>query len=354
MPWVSLGQFPTPVRPLEALGESLGLSGLWIKRDDMSSPDYGGNKVRKLEFLLADAKARGRSSVLTLGAVGSNHVLATTVHSKKPGLKNIAVFTPQPVQEYIRPNLLANFNLGCEMNYAASIPALPFKVMSVYLFHWLARDRSRPYFIWFGGSSALGVLGYVNCALEIAEQVKAGEMPEPDYIFCAVGSSGTFAGLWLGMKFAGLRTEVIGVRVLDKSGANEGIAARLARSSLKLLRKLDPSVPELKVESAGFNILHDYCGPGYARFTTECVEAVKAVKELEGIKLEGTYTGKAMAGLMGFAGKKSLRDETLLFINSYNSADISRYVNINPDYRRLPGVFHQFYEREIEKVEECQ
>src|SRR4030042_5011600 len=106
IPWVSLGQFPTPVEPMARLGERLGFQRLWVKRDDLSGPRYGGNKVRKLEFLLADAQAQGRDAVLTLGAAGSNHCLATAVYAQELGLKSIAVFVPQPVQEYVRQNPL--------------------------------------------------------------------------------------------------------------------------------------------------------------------------------------------------------------------------------------------------------
>jgi 1-aminocyclopropane-1-carboxylate deaminase/D-cysteine desulfhydrase-like pyridoxal-dependent ACC family enzyme len=353
LPWISLGRYPTPVQHLKRLGGRLGLNQLWIKRDDLTSPDYGGNKVRKLEFILADAKGRKRDSVISLGAACSNFVLATTVHSRAVGLRNIAVMMPQRVQEYCRKNLLSNYNLGCELHYAESQLAVPWVIIRTYLDNRDREKGSRPYLIWFGGSSALGVLGYVNCGLEIAEQVKAGEMPEPDYIFCAVGSAGTISGLWLGCRLAGLRAEVTGVRVFDYIGANEYMVAHFARSALKLLRKHDPGIPDIRIDHRGFHMLHEYFGKGYAHFTRLGVESVELMHELENISLDGTYTGKAMAGLAGFAKDRGLQDKVFLFLDSYSSSDLSGFVNINPDYHRLPEGFHQYFEKEIAAVEEC-
>src|SRR4030042_5456359 len=125
IPWVSLGQFPTPVEPMAKRGESLGFKRLWVKRDDFSGVRYGGNKVRKLEFLLADAQAQGRDAVLTLGAVGSNHVLATALYAQELGLKSFAVFVPQPVQEYARKNLLCDHALGLKMHYLTNELLVP-------------------------------------------------------------------------------------------------------------------------------------------------------------------------------------------------------------------------------------
>jgi 1-aminocyclopropane-1-carboxylate deaminase/D-cysteine desulfhydrase-like pyridoxal-dependent ACC family enzyme len=352
LPWIPLGEFPTRVEPLKVLGQKLGLSQLWIKREDLSSTDYGGNKVRKLEFLLADARARGRDAVLTLGAAGSNHVLATTVHARSLSLKSLAVMIPQPVQEYARNNLLSNFNLGCEIHYVQRELAVPWAVIKTYFSHWVKKQNHRPYFIWAGGSSPLGTLGYVNCGLEIADQVRKGELPDPDYIFCAVGSCGTFAGLWLGCKLAGLKAQVVGVRVYEYLGANEYMAAHLARSALGLIRGHDRSIPAVKINHGQFHILHQYCGGGYAHFTRRGVEAIRLAFELENIKLEGTYTGKAFAGLMGFAKESELGDEVLLFINTYNSSDLSRFVNINPDYRRLPESLHHYFEKKVADTEE--
>lgn len=350
IPWLKLGDFPTPVVRLERLGQTLKISGLYCKRDDLSHPEYGGNKIRKLEFLLADARRFSRQSVLTLGAWGSNHVLATTVMAGRLGIKPLAVLIPQPAQEYARQNLLTNYALGCELNYAPGTLSLPLQLARVYFRHWLKGER--PYLIWAGGSSPLGTLGYVEAGLEIAGQIEQGVMPEPDYIFCAVGSSGTFVGLVLGLKLAGRKTRVLGVRVFDKSMANSFIALRLARACLKLLRKHDPSIPALNLTATDFPVLHDYAGSRYAVFTKAGMEALRLAKDLEGLKLDGTYTGKTFSAIIRMSVRGELQDKVVLFLNSYNSRPIDKLVKTYPDWKELPAEFHHCFMEKIPEPEE--
>jgi len=350
IPWLKLGDFPTAISRLNHLGREIKVPGLYCKRDDLSHPDYGGNKIRKLEFLLADARRLSRKSVLTLGAWGSNHVLATTVMARRLGLKPLAVLIPQPAQEYARKNLLTNCALGCELHFAPSTTALPFKVARVYWSHW--RKGERPYFIWAGGSSALGALGYVDAALEICGQVEQGVMPAPDLIFCPAGSSGTFAGLALGMKLAGLKTKVLGVRVFDKIMVNSFIARRLAQASLNLMRKYDSSIPGLKLSSSDFPMLHDYAGSRYASFTRAGMDAVCLARDLEGLELEGTYTGKTLSAIIDTAHKGELKDKVVLFLDSYNSRPMDKLVQTCPDWKELPGEFHHCFAEKIPEPEE--
>lgn len=350
IPWLALGDFPTPVQKLPQLGAEIGLPDLYCKCDDLTHPEYGGNKIRKLEFLLADVKQKGRKSELTLGGWGSNHVLATTLLSKKVGIKPLAVMIPQCAQEYARKNLLVIFALGCELNFAGSSAAVPTKIISVYLRHWLAGER--PYFIWAGGSSPIGALGYVNAGLEISGQVKDGTLPEPDYIFCAVGSAGTFAGLVLGMKLAGLKTKVLGVRVFDKPFANSYTSCRLGRKTLALIRKFDPTVPDFKLERADFTVLHDYAGTKYARFTKAGMEAVSLAQEKESLKLDGTYTGKTLSAIIDWSRKGKLQNKTVLFLNSYNSRPLEKLAPVLPDWRDLPEQFHHCFLEPIPEIEE--
>lgn len=351
LPWVSLGQFPTPVEPMNKLGEYLGFKRLWVKRDDLSGARYGGNKVRKLEFLLADAQAQGRDAVLTVGAAGSNHVLATTVYAKQLGLQSFAVFVPQPVQEYARRNLLCDLNLGLEMHYLTNQLLAPWRMLRVWLSHRSPETIARPYLIWAGGSSPTGALGYLNAGLEIAGQVSQGLMPEPDFVFTPVGSCGTFAGLVLGLKLAALRTRAVGVRVYDKLGANPYMVAYQARACVRRLRRYDPSFPDIRVTRGDFEFLDDFFGRGYAHFTKLGMEAVNMAKEFEGLKLDGTYTGKALAGLIAFARRENLADKALLFVNTYNSRDLKPLMPENADYKQLPAELHRYFEEPIAPVE---
>jgi len=350
VPWTALGTFPTPVARMDRLGEKLGCERLYIKRDDLSGEDYGGNKVRKLEFCLADARDRGRSEVITAGAVGSNHVLATTIYCRKLGLKTAGIFVPQPVQEYLKTNILCNCTLGCKIIYSDKEYKAFARAGWVYLSDWV-RYRKRPYLLWAGGSSTLGVLGYVEAALEIADQVKRGEMPEPEFIFVPVGSAGTLAGMLVGVKLAGLESTPVGVRVYDRSFANEKIAAFLANRALKYLRGKDRSVPAVGVSAHEIFMMHDYFGPGYAHFTEKGVRAVELLEELEGVKLDGTYTGKTMAALIDFMSPEARRRTVTLFVNTYNSKPLDPLLRSCPGPEILPPEVRQYCELEAAPVQ---
>lgn len=342
IPWLCLGEFPTPVQKLNKLGAELGLEKFYCKRDDLSNPEYGGNKVRKLEFLLADAKLLNRKSVMTVGAWGSNHILATTIFSRKVGLKTIGVMVPQCSQEYARKNLLLNFALGCEIYFANGMLSAVARGGKIYLQKWLREGR--PYFIWAGGTNKLGILGYVNAGLEIAEQVKQGLLPKPDDIFCAAGSCGTFAGLVLGIKLAGLNTRVIGVRVYDRVMVNSFAVLRLARGSLRLMQRTDPAVPNLELSTRDFPVLHEYVGDGYSIPTDAGLEAMRLAWELEGLVLDSTYTGKCLSGIISLARKGELKGRVVVFLNSFNSKPVEKLVEKLPDWKELPREFHHCFE----------
>lgn len=348
--WMPLGQMPTPVERMEKLGAELRCRELWVKRDDISAERYGGNKVRKLEFTLADAKARGRDTIITFGAVGSNHVLATTVHSRTAGLRTVGIFMPQAVQEYLRRNIACNQSQGCEIVPVKSDVGGVLRLPGVYLNQW-RRQGKRPYVLWFGGSSTLGILGYVEAGLEIADQVRAGEMPEPEFVFVPVGSGGTFAGLMLGLRLAGLNTTAVGVRVYDRTFANERAVARQANQAAKLLHRLDRSVPALSFSSREVVMLHDYFGPGYARFTAKGVAAVEKLKLLEGLILDGAYSGKAMAAFIDFMGMPARRERPALFIATYNSRPLEP-LGMEAGCEGLPDELQKYFQCDLDPVEE--
>lgn len=350
LPWLPLGKFPTPILRMDKLGARLGASALFVKRDDLSGELYGGNKVRKLEFTLADARARNRNPVITLGAVGSNHVLATTLYAKKLGLDTVGVFIPQPVQEYLRQNILANACQGCRIEYVQSDAGAVGRIASVYLREW-KRNR-RPYFLWAGGSSTLGVIGYVEAGLEIADQVREGLMPEPAFAFVPVGSAGTFAGLALGLRLAGLKTAAVGVRVYNKSFANEKIAAFMMNRALAHLRRLDPSIPLLKTRASDLLMLHDYFGRTYAQFTQKGVEAIRLASELEGVTLDGAYSGKAMAGFIDFMSDPARKDLPALFIATFNSIPLDSFLASCPGPKILPEAIQEYFKKDIAPVED--
>lgn len=342
VPWLELGTFPTPVAPLAKLGEQLGCSALYVKRDDLSAGSYGGNKVRKLEFVLADVLARRREAIVTFGAVGSNHVLATALHGAAHGIETIGIVVPQPVHPYVRRNVLCDWALGCRLEPVGSTVTAASRFLRVYAQSVLAHGRL-PYFLWAGGSTTLGVLGYVEAALEIADQVHAHELPEPHTIFVPVGSAGTMAGLVLGCRLAGLKSQPVGVRVYERAMANEWTVAWMARRALAYLRRMDPTVPKVAISPRSIRVLHGYCGAGYAHPTEQAARAIRTARELEGIELETTYSGKALAGFMDYVQQPGHRDRPALFINTYNSASLDELAARCPGPQVLPDAVRGYF-----------
>ncbi len=347
LPRLSLGEFPTPVTRLEGLGSELGMRHIYAKRDDLSSPLYGGNKVRKLELLLAQALRRGKRGVITVGAAGSNHVLATVLHARRLGLEGTALLLDQPNAAYVRRNLLLDLRAGARLVHvpgpAALLPALA----------WEMRGRAAgrhhaPYFITLGGSSPLSCLGYVNAALELKDQVRQGLLPEPELVFVAAGTLGTAAGLELGLRLAGLRARVAGVAVVERWACNRLRWARLINRASLLMRRLGAEAPLISVRPRDLFMIGDMLGEGYARFTPEGVEAVRSARELDGIELDGTYTGKAFAGMLHIVRKEGLRDRPVLFWHTLSAAH--PHVE-DADFHRLPPAFHRYFEEPLQPLD---
>lgn len=349
LPFIALGEFPTPVKRLERLGEDIGISSLYLKDDGPSGRLYGGNKVRKLEFLLGRALLNSVREVMTFGAAGSNHALATAIYARQVGLKCISILTPQPNAEYVRRNLLLAHAYGAEIHYYQNPVLLIAGASYQLLRHKLLRDRF-PSVIAPGGTSPLGVAGYVNAAFELEEQVRAGLLPEPDSIYVPVGTMGTAVGLMLGLRAAQLKGEVIGIRVVSSIFSNKRLAARLFNQTGKFLHGLDHSFPLLACTEKDINLEDGFLGPGYAHFTAEGMSAIRRIKETEGIKLEGTYTGKALAALIHDARKSDLRSKSVLFWNTCNSRDLSAEA-AKVDYRDLPRNLHSYFEKEVQPLD---
>lgn len=344
IPYIPLGQYPTEVQSLERFSKKTDIN-LWIKRDDMSGQVYGGNKVRKLEFLLADAKTKGKKHLIVVGAVGSNYVTATGIYGKKLGFSVSAVLFHQPPTDYLKSNLLVNQFNGVDLNLSPHMLLVPFTEIAVLVRHGLRESYLTPP----GGSSALSTLGYVNAALELKEQIDAGALPEPDYIFVPLGTGGTIAGLVLGCKLAGLKIRVVGVRVVDKIISNSLAVKRYADGCAKLLSKFIPEFRGLRIKFSDFTVLHDHFGSGYAHFTDEGIKAVKILYGAEGIKLEGTYTGKTLAGMLDFVKKNNLESKDILFWNTYNSRKM-HYTIKEGEYTKLPDKFYRYFKCEEQKI----
>jgi D-cysteine desulfhydrase len=301
--WMPLGAYPTPVERVHGLLPNS--VELWVKREDQSSEAYGGNKVRKLEFLLGDARARGRGRLATFGGTGSHHVLATAIHGAANGFDVEATLFPQPLDDHVKDLLLADRATGADVRMVSSLP----RVLGPML-----RVRRRPDTVWLagGGSSALGTLGWVSGGHEIQAQVREGVMPPPDVVYAAMGSGGTIAGLHCGLR--GPRPpELVGVRVVGGAFSG-GIATRiLARAVQRLLEPYGP----LRGETPSLRVDARHLGRGYG-YPTEASRAAVRLAASHGLALDPIYTGKVMAALLDDARAGLLAGRRVLFLHSYS------------------------------------
>ncbi|MCW4014495.1 MAG: pyridoxal-phosphate dependent enzyme [Candidatus Bathyarchaeota archaeon] len=346
IPWISLGSYPTKVEKLEKMGEARGFTELYIKRDDQSSPVYGGNKVRKLEYMLADAQKKGKKTLITLGGVGSNQVLATGIFGGELGFKVAGIMMDQPNAKYVRKNLLLDKYYDIKLIHCNGELGEIFAFIGEYLSTRLS--GAKPYFVTAGASSEIGNMGFVNAAFELKKQIEAGEIPEPDYIIAACGSIGTSAGLNLGCKLAGLDTKVVAVRVAMPWITTKWRMRRMIRDINNFMRKYDPKVPLVDISEENLILLEDYLGDDYAAFTDCGCQCVDDMLELEDIQLEHTYTGKAFGGGLDWLKKQGKTDSTILFWNTYNSVDLSDKAT-TVDYKTLPAKFHKYFTEPVQE-----
>lgn len=348
LPTVPLGTWPTPVQPA-AHGVLPGpCAGLWLKRDDRCATPYGGNKVRKLEFLLADALRRGHEAVFTFGVAGSNHALATAIYAQQLGLEAVLLLTPQSNSSFVGRNLKLGRWAGARQLHCATEAEANRRARILEL-HGRGTGPA-PYRIPGGGSSPLGAVGFVNAGLELAAQVRAGLIPEPDDLYVALGTMGTAAGLALGLAVAGLRTRLVLVRVVRADIASPQRFRSLYHGAARLLHELDPRFPRAPLDASRIELRHEFIGPGYARFTDEGMAALAFARQAFDIGLEGTYTGKALAALLADLRAGRLANRQVLFWNTYNSQPMPAAA-MALDYRELPPPFHRYFETPFQPLD---
>lgn len=306
----------TPIEALKRTSEILGGPALYIKRDDLSLLAGGGNKSRKLEYLVADAMRKGAKTLVTCGAYQSNHARLTLAAAKREGLKCHLVLSDPT--GHGRANEEASGNLFLDRLMRADKIIL--KPKDTDLFEALdvevaacAEAGLEPYAITLGGSSVLGCLGYVDCALEIAAH-EISSKEEFDYIVVPVGSGGTAAGLIAGLRESGSRAKVLGMNVLMKKVTQEPRIWKLVQEIAGVYKVGRGATQE------DILCFDEGLGPGYALPTDEMVEAVKLLAEKEGILLDPTYTGKAFAGLISLIRSGFFKPEDkVLFIHTGGS-----------------------------------
>lgn len=286
---VSLGKWPTPVRPLERLAAELGIE-LWLKCDHEASAEYGGNKVRKLELLLGDAKAQGAMSVLTVGGLGSHQITATGLFADRIGAVPAAIVYPQPITPWVMRTVELWDRLRIKLTSIDSVSDLSNGIERA------VNGLTPPiYMIPAGGSSPLGNIAFVEAAVEVASQVSRGEIPRPDEIVVACGTGGTIAGLVLGLAIAGFASvRVIGVRCGSR-GVGTGRSIREQIAALRqLVERRGGCVPQ--VEMPEVELVDS--GAEYGVPTKEALAAIALARTQCALELEPTYTGRALAAIV--------------------------------------------------------
>jgi len=346
VPHLSICDLPTPVEPLPLAIE--GVDTLYIKRDDITATPYGGNKIRKLEFLLADAKRAGAGRLVTFGYAGSNHALATALYGSHAGFRVTSILLPQSNAHYVRRNLLAGHAAGAQLIARDRVTTIGITVAALAAKAFLLR-QSRPYIIPAGGSSPVGVLGYVNAAFELADQIDTATLPRPDRIYLSLGSMGTTAGLAIGFALANIPVEIHAVRVVDTRFGSREKLGELVLSTVRYLRKQDPSVAVID-PMQHVTIRDEFFGRQYGEFTASGVEAVTRARENAHIRLDGTYSGKALSALLADAQQGGLADKNVLFWNTHNSRDVDALTQ-GTDYHALPRAFHRYFTDPVQSLD---
>ena len=320
-PRLHFSHLPTPLEPLENLTKFLGGPKIFIKRDDCTGLATGGNKTRKLEFLMGEAQQKKADTIITQGATQSNHVRQTVAISSKLGLRCEVLLEHRTGSE--DPDYLENGNVMLDRLFGANIHSVPAGTDMDAAMQDVADDfrknGANPYIIPGGGSNPTGALGYVNCAMELVGQLNDRSL-KIDHLVTATGSAGTQSGLVVGLEGTHSGIPVLGICVnADKEKQEEKVFV-LAEKTTEFI-----GIPGIvKRESVVAN--GDYVGPGYGLPTEGMIEAIELLAKEEGILLDPVYSGKGMAGLIDLIRKgKFEKDQNIVFLHTGGSTALFAY-----------------------------
>lgn len=328
-PRVSLGHFPTPLEPMDRLSEHLGGPRLWVKRDDCTGLSTGGNKTRKLEFLMADAQRSGADTIITQGATQSNHARQTAAAAAKLGMDCHIILEDRTGSN--DGSYILSGNVLLDRLHGAPVSKRPggadMNAEMEVLAEELLQQGKTPYVIPGGGSNPIGALGYVNCARELAEQ--AAEIGlQVDALVHATGSSGTQAGLVAGLAAIKSDIHLLGIGVRAPKEKQEQMVYDLAVQTSDFLgmgARIDRA--EVRADSS-------YVGPGYGMPTDGMVEAIKLLARMEGLLFDPVYSGKGLDGLISLVRKGYFDGmDNVVFLHTGGSAALFGY----PEIFDLPG-----------------
>lgn len=289
-----------------------------MKNDGLFGHAWGGNKARKLEWILPDVLRKRRRTILTVGALGTNHGLATALYARELGIDTALALVDQPLDAHVARQLERIERCGARtyrthgtVRTLASLPV-------IYAVHTDWRHLRPPYFLTVGGSSPLGAVGYVDAALELAGQVERGELPAPGHVVVALGSGGTAAGLVLGLALAGLDTQVVAVQVNDRTPLSARRVVRLARRTQRLLERRGAELPRVLLSRSAVQVETRWLGGGYGHPTAAAERAIELGRQ-EQLTLEPVYTGKTMAAMLELRERGELGDGPVLYWHTHNA-----------------------------------
>lgn len=326
IPRIPLCFLPTPIVPLKRLSAHLGGAKIFIKRDDLTGIAFGGNKNRKLEFLLADAKENGADVIVTEGALQSNHCLQTAACSAKLGFDCELVLSGEDL-EFITGNLLLDQILDVKIHRAKD--SVERKEVLIRIEEELKVEGKRPYLIPTGGSTSVGALGYLNCISEIALQSKKLEVIF-DYFVHSTGSGGTQAGMLIGKELYYPELEILGISGGEPKEELRNIIKRIIQNFSEEWGLT------IMIGDEMIKILESYFGEGYGIPNQEMIDAVKLMAKLEGVFLDPVYTGKAIIGLIDLVKTEVIpKDKNVLFLHSGGGPSIFNYSDIFTKIREV-------------------
>jgi L-cysteate sulfo-lyase len=312
---VSVAHLPTPLEEMKRLSQALGDPRIFIKRDDQTGLATGGNKARKLEYLIAEALGQGADTVLTVGAAQSNHARQTAAAAAMYGLRSILILRGYRPDHW-NGNLLLDYLMGAHVRWAEDTP---WDEMMIEVAVEEETAGHHPYLIPLGGSNPTGALGYVAAMEELMGQLEEGHL-KVDAVVFASSSGGTQAGLIVGAKALGFEGRVVGISVANTEQVLKGILKELVPQTAERLGL------QLSFDEADFVVYDDYLGGGYGVIGDPEREAIRLVARTEGILVDPVYTGRAMAGLVDLIRKGAFGpEETVVFWHTGGTPAIFAY-----------------------------
>lgn len=335
LPRQELANLPTPLQvvPLPVDGESHRIA---VKYDNLTGSLYGGNKVRKLEYIFPRARERHCLTIATFGAAGSNHALATALYARKAGYDCVCFLSHQAKSPRVAATLNRHIQNGTTLvryggSYHNRIETLRRNLWGTHC--WVVP---------MGGSSWLGTIGFVSAALELADQLRRHKLATPERIYVGTGTMGTAAGLALGLALAGLNCEVQAVRVSDTWLTNERALNRLLGKTAAMMHRYDPSVPADLAARVRIRLREAFFGPGYAESTPAADEAIGIAERELDLVLEPTYTGKTLACMIAdLRARRAGRQP--LYWHTFHSVSLDVPTDRPLDTERLPAEFTRYF-----------